>query len=166
MSIAYDSYLQTDRWRELAGLIRKKAEYRCQLCASPDRLEVHHRTYARVGCERIADLICLCHECHTTFHTHRKLIADSGAILTESKGWVAVGMARAQQAREIKAEQPPKELPSVPGGVLITAKNCKGVRMTKETYAYMIKTGVNPKKSGWARRLIGHTVPHSFFKRG
>jgi hypothetical protein len=31
-------------------------------------LEVHHRTYARLGFEQPDDLIALCHDCHQDHH--------------------------------------------------------------------------------------------------
>lgn len=32
------------------------------------RLEVHHLTYERLGCEAPDDLLVLCGRCHATFH--------------------------------------------------------------------------------------------------
>jgi hypothetical protein len=35
---------------------------------NPDRLDVHHRTYERVGQEQLRDLIVLCRTCHSRYH--------------------------------------------------------------------------------------------------
>ena len=65
----YYTYINSRLWRDnparLAEL--KAAGFRCRICnVSQDdaRLEVHHRTYERRGCERIDDLIALCKDCH------------------------------------------------------------------------------------------------------
>ncbi len=39
------------------------AQERCQVCYSPDDLDVRHRTYARLGHELVSDLTVLCATC-------------------------------------------------------------------------------------------------------
>lgn len=67
-SMPYDAYLRTDHWLECRERILERAEHRCELCFSPNNLEVHHKTYVRRGCERDNDLIALCDRCHERFH--------------------------------------------------------------------------------------------------
>ncbi len=69
----YRQYLETATWKARRAVALKAAKHRCEVCNSPDRLEVHHRTYRRLGEERDADLIVLCHGCHELFHRHRGL---------------------------------------------------------------------------------------------
>jgi hypothetical protein len=64
----YQEYLRSDHWQTMRRLALDHAEHRCQLCYSPNRLEVHHRTYERLGAERLADLTVLCDACHQAFH--------------------------------------------------------------------------------------------------
>lgn len=64
----YERYLQSDGWKEKRERALGRAERRCQLCYSPDDLEVHHRTYERLGHERDMDLTVLCGACHGVFH--------------------------------------------------------------------------------------------------
>lgn len=64
----YAAYLRTPHWAEVRAASLAYAEHRCQLCYSPDRLEVHHRTYERLGHERPADTIVLCASCHEWHH--------------------------------------------------------------------------------------------------
>lgn len=64
----YFDYLRSDEWEETREQALMWACERCQVCNSPDRLHVHHRTYERVGCEDLADLTVLCAECHRTYH--------------------------------------------------------------------------------------------------
>lgn len=71
----YAEYLQSPQWRSKRPYYLGKAMYRCQLCnkaGGPDGrgLDVHHRTYERVGAEIDADLIVLCRDCHSRHHGH------------------------------------------------------------------------------------------------
>jgi hypothetical protein len=72
-SMPYAVYLHTPHWR----MVRKEALvaglHCCRICASPDHLNVHHRTYERRGWELLLDLTVLCAECHQLFHEHRRL---------------------------------------------------------------------------------------------
>lgn len=69
----YYEYLGSARWKHLRHEAVKAAKYRCQLCNSGGPLNVHHRTYRRVGRdEEISDLIVLCEECHKGFD-HSKI---------------------------------------------------------------------------------------------
>jgi hypothetical protein len=64
----YAEYLASPEWRERRDRAIERAEGRCQLCNSDKRLNVHHRTYERLGYERDADLTVLCEDCHQHFH--------------------------------------------------------------------------------------------------
>jgi 5-methylcytosine-specific restriction endonuclease McrA len=64
----YREYLQTDEWRWRREEKLEAAGYRCQLCSSEERLEVHHNTYERRGDEADEDLIVLCRACHSAHH--------------------------------------------------------------------------------------------------
>lgn len=72
----YLAYLRSPEWRERAMDALDRAGHRCQVC-NADRwfspLEVHHRTYERVGREAPGDLTVLCRDCHDLFHAHGKL---------------------------------------------------------------------------------------------
>lgn len=64
----YRAYLLTRVWRERRDKAIKAAGGRCQLCNSEKYLNVHHRTYARLGKELPNDLTVLCRACHEHFH--------------------------------------------------------------------------------------------------
>lgn len=66
--LTYAEYLKTDHWQHMRAVAREYYGDSCRLCPSNDHLEVHHRTYDRLGCELLADLIVLCHNCHSIFH--------------------------------------------------------------------------------------------------
>lgn len=65
---SYADYLASDHWRQTRKRALIRAENRCQLCNQSKRLEVHHRTYERLGSERPMDLTVLCGRCHSIFH--------------------------------------------------------------------------------------------------
>ncbi len=70
----YKEYLQTPYWKRRREDKLRAAGHRCQLCNRGSvPLNVHHRTYERLGEELDEDLTVLCRECHHTFHEHRKL---------------------------------------------------------------------------------------------
>lgn len=67
-TMPYAEYLQTSHWySERLGAL-DRAGYRCQLCNSTKRLDVHHRTYENLGHEKPEDLLVLCHKDHEHFH--------------------------------------------------------------------------------------------------
>jgi hypothetical protein len=48
------------------------ARYRCQRCQARQDLQVHHKTYERLGRERDDDLEVLCDSCHHGHHVEEK----------------------------------------------------------------------------------------------
>lgn len=64
----YQEYIASPTWAHVRDLALEYYAYRCCLCNSTKRLNVHHRTYARLGRERLGDLTVLCRKCHSTFH--------------------------------------------------------------------------------------------------
>jgi len=74
--IDYVAYLRSPEWAARKAAALRRADDRCQVCYADrwfSRLEVHHRTYERIGHEAPADLTVLCAHCHDLFHRHRKL---------------------------------------------------------------------------------------------
>ncbi|MBA3950431.1 MAG: hypothetical protein H0X57_00945 [Rubrobacter sp.] len=71
----YKDYLQTPHWKRKREDKVRAAGHRCQLCNRGSvTLNVHHRTYERLGEELDEDLTVLCRDCHNTFHEHRRLV--------------------------------------------------------------------------------------------
>jgi 5-methylcytosine-specific restriction endonuclease McrA len=66
MPVSYQEYLRSRRWLSSPARLREiiLAGRRCRVCNQRHGLEVHHRTYARVGRERVSDLTTLCRDCH------------------------------------------------------------------------------------------------------
>lgn len=70
----YQNYLKSEHWQKQRKEALLCALYRCQVCntdALP--LEVHHRTYERLGAELPSDLFVLCEQCHDLFSQNGKL---------------------------------------------------------------------------------------------
>ena len=68
-SVDYQTYLRSQEWRERRVESLKRWDFACALNARHrSQLEVHHRTYERLGHERQDDLVVLCARCHRRFH--------------------------------------------------------------------------------------------------
>jgi hypothetical protein len=62
--LPYSEYLKTTHWRRVRQWALERARRACALCPTTRDLQVHHRSYARVGCEQPEDLLVLCRRCH------------------------------------------------------------------------------------------------------
>lgn len=69
----YRAYLRSAEWRAKREWALERAGHRCQVCNRTGSLEVHHRTYERLGAELPGDLIVLDDRCHGLFHREGRL---------------------------------------------------------------------------------------------
>ena len=67
-TIDYIEYIRSEEWHTKAKAAKRAAGYRCIVCGSSHNLEAHHKTYARLGCERPEDIAVLCDDCHARYH--------------------------------------------------------------------------------------------------
>lgn len=68
-AMPYTEYLRTPEWRRARAAALVRAGYSCSLDITHDTdLEVHHRTYERLGAELASDLVVLCRRCHRLHH--------------------------------------------------------------------------------------------------
>ena len=68
-SMPYREYLRSPEWRRTRGAALHRANFRCMLDVThSEDLEVHHRTYERLGRELATDLVVLCRSCHRIHH--------------------------------------------------------------------------------------------------
>lgn len=68
-AMPYPHYLRTPEWRRTRAAALLRAGNACSLDVThTDGLEVHHRTYERLGAELMTDLAVLCHSCHQLHH--------------------------------------------------------------------------------------------------
>lgn len=100
----YAEYLRSPHWQETrsrfyagarVALMRKHfGRPVCQFCLCGDRqLELHHRTYARMGAERLSDLVLLCGDCHEKCHQTARRGRTSIGSATE---YIGAGFLRAR----------------------------------------------------------------------
>lgn len=71
ITVDYNKYMQSSQWKRLREYKIEQAQYACEWCGITKwsvPLEVHHRTYKRLGRERLDDLLVLCKECHEKAH--------------------------------------------------------------------------------------------------
>lgn len=86
--LPYRTYLRTAHWQRVRALALERAGHQCELCSSTQSLEVHHRSYARLGFERPDDVIALCAECHREHH--RALVLRTIRATERAQGAVTV----------------------------------------------------------------------------
>ena len=60
----YNDYMQSPEWKKKKESIKRV----CYICGSEKNINVHHRSYSRLGHETERDLIALCQECHSDVH--------------------------------------------------------------------------------------------------
>ena len=71
--ITYLEYLQTEHWKDLKQrVLASKFPYRCYICGVHSGLELHHKTYKRMGKEYLRDMIWLCREHHEITHEYEQ----------------------------------------------------------------------------------------------
>jgi hypothetical protein len=68
----YRVYLRSERWRYTREWALRMRGHRCEACGSAHALEVHHRTYHRLGAELV----------HDTQHDRRILLAAATDVVT------------------------------------------------------------------------------------
>lgn len=76
-AMPYAEYLRSPEWRERRQVALEAAGHRCQVCNAPGPLDVHHRTYERLGAEDAGDLFVLCRTCHDLFHRNGRLAREA-----------------------------------------------------------------------------------------
>lgn len=65
---SYRDYLNGSEWAEAKGRYRASGKLQsCLVCRAPN-VDLHHRTYGRLGAERLDDLVALCREHHEQLH--------------------------------------------------------------------------------------------------
>jgi hypothetical protein len=67
-ALRYEHYLQSEWWRWRRNLALREAGYQCARCGVNRTLQVHHRSYDRLGAELASDLEVLCRGCHVGEH--------------------------------------------------------------------------------------------------
>jgi hypothetical protein len=71
---SYQEYLKSEEWKRIRKKVLIKFDWSCGVCKSKNDLHVHHKTYENIGNElkHLKDLIVLCRNCHSLFHSKLK----------------------------------------------------------------------------------------------
>lgn len=69
----YEEYLASEGWQKKRQKIMDRADGTCEDCGRRDATQVHHKTYERLGRERMGDLIAVCGGCHIQRHSDKEL---------------------------------------------------------------------------------------------
>ena len=64
------TYLRSPQWQDLRNRRLSIANHCCELCSSPESLNLHHVDYSFLTEERIGDVVVLCRNCHQKQHDH------------------------------------------------------------------------------------------------
>jgi len=65
----YQGYLKSGHWQEIKAKFARSNSKRCFLCGETGILHLHHKTYDRLGHEKLGDLVYLCPKCHEFVHS-------------------------------------------------------------------------------------------------
>lgn len=84
--VDYEEYIGSERWGAMRMWALSRAGNRCEVCGNENGLEVHHRSYENLGCERPGDLLVLCDACHVAYG--RKKVGDLDGRIRDLKGRV------------------------------------------------------------------------------
>lgn len=79
MTFEYKMYIKSEPWKIIREMCLIRAGFMCEKCGKIGKqmggnstLHVHHKTYARFGCEDMDDLIVVCKNCHSNIHRLKK----------------------------------------------------------------------------------------------
>ena len=102
----YEDYISSAGWEKrradyFAGHARK-----CFACGARDKIQLHHKTYARMGRELDEDLMPLCERCHSEVHRIQRTSGRNLAEVTDQfakKGWLAQKQRKSRRQRGVNA---------------------------------------------------------------
>jgi len=165
--MSYNDYLTTDYWKAVAGAVKARAGWKCQVCNSPLDLNAHHRTYEHQGNElnHLEDLVCLCRRCHATFHGKGDAVAPAAPVAVAPIPYKTKEKARVERRKVAKAarHQYDNEGDMPPGwwegGLTKELVDRAATKSGAFTNASLRALGVQfPLQTGWRKRLIGKVV--------
>lgn len=73
----YKTYLESDHWQRFRKSVLIFWKFRCCVCTSTKKLDVHHNNYECIGKETITDCIAVCHRCHKRIHGGMRRIPEN-----------------------------------------------------------------------------------------
>ncbi len=86
----YKTYIRSPEWYEVRSRYRaSKLPQTCKACGET-KVELHHKTYKRLGRERLTDLVPLCRKHHQQAHDLVKAKIAAGGNPSKWNLWSVV----------------------------------------------------------------------------
>ncbi len=99
---SYKVYLDSDHWSELGGRYRASRQPQvCIVCYDP-KVDLHHKTYKRLGQEQLSDLIPLCRKHHEESHALEQSWRQQGRDQFKINLWTAANALRTQKQQLLR----------------------------------------------------------------
>lgn len=178
IKLEYEKYLKTTIYEETKNRFNKSKynKNKCYICGKTNvSLELHHKTYERIGKERLTDLVQLCHLCHEQIHIVLKQcytnrftlwnVAFKCRKLFKKCGQMMFNDLIKTDVRPIKKHKDEKVrfIKNTEGDIRITSKllmlgiSCKGGWSMKQ----LSLLGITKLYKGWKKQLVGTKFPQS-----
>lgn len=127
LHLTYTEYIRTSHWRNFRfEFIHRLPSTKCEItfCTRPGII-LHHRSYARLGCESFDDVFYACHECHDKIHKEIRRIKKSKRRNREILGGLKMPTRSLADNRTVHTEPVPTKYKLPWGGLfarrLVTA---------------------------------------------
>lgn len=85
-SVKYMDYIQSEAWHKKRKRKLKEANFHCEQCGADGALQVHHKTYDRLGREWMKDLEVLCPSCHEKADKRRQWMTNAKKVIGRLTG--------------------------------------------------------------------------------
>jgi hypothetical protein len=82
--LSYYEYIVSPEWRTRSIAVCTSRGSKCEVCGSKEKIQVHHRSYERMGQETEEDLEVVCKSCHELIHWAANQYPEQYAIDTAS----------------------------------------------------------------------------------
>jgi 5-methylcytosine-specific restriction endonuclease McrA len=108
--ISYSDYIKSKEWRAVRKrYIASNMPQVCFACSLPRQqgFHIHHKTYKRLGRERLTDLVLLCEPCHAACHKAHKTARRPIALWYATNAFIRSSRKRLGLAPNVyRAEHP------------------------------------------------------------
>lgn len=168
--LEYTEYLKSQYWSEVRQLVKARDGHRCVLCNSSKALEVHHRTYVHLKCEKdhLGDVHTLCSTCHSAHHGQKiaaksprkaKRFTPKPALVIPPKYGQGVAKANAPSfVEKIITPKPPSTIRYEKGWVFCTGDLLPKIKNERAVIQW-ITFKLGKLKKNWKSRLVNKTIP-------
>jgi hypothetical protein len=189
MNKEYAKYLKSPIWENTKNKFYKSKynKNKCYICEKKDvSLDLHHKTYERVGYERLTDLVQVCRSCHKNIHLilkHCKAneftlwnVAEKCKTLFKKKGEKAfisiIPSVEKTLPKKKNIKQKHKKLNlreyientpiiKLTRRIMRLGKSCKNGLSMKQLRVL----GVTKEKKGWKKQILGKEFPQHVIKQ-